>query len=67
MNDVWKYENDILKPVDVKIDNNDEEGITIKIHASNAIHIYGKVKGRKYRSHIDRNCHRWNNRSNSLN
>jgi hypothetical protein len=38
LNDVWKYENDILKPI--------VEPVTIKIHGSQYIHILGKVTGR---------------------
>jgi hypothetical protein len=38
LNDVWKYENDILKPI--------VEPVTVSIHGSQYIHILGKVKGR---------------------
>jgi hypothetical protein len=52
LNDVWKYENDILtKILPAESNNNDDElsileSFTIKIHASNSIHVLGKVKGR---------------------
>jgi hypothetical protein len=52
LNGVWKYEHDIIKEtLSTEMDNNDEEdGIkdasTIKIHASNSIHIVGSIKGR---------------------
>jgi hypothetical protein len=51
-NDVWKYEDDILKEtLPTENDNNNEKDgiedvLTINIHASYSIHIFGKVKGR---------------------
>jgi hypothetical protein len=53
LNDVWKYENDILKEVLLTDDELiDEEKIVItymslniKLYASNSIHILGEVKG----------------------
>jgi hypothetical protein len=38
LNDVWKYENDILKPI--------VEIVTVKIHGSQSVQILGKVKGK---------------------
>jgi hypothetical protein len=46
LNDVWKYENDILKEIDSNNEKEEKlEDLTIEIHTSNFIHIHGKVKG----------------------
>jgi hypothetical protein len=44
LNDVWKYENDILKEIPPSVKTS--EPATVKINASNSILINGKVKGR---------------------
>jgi hypothetical protein len=42
LNDVWKYENDILKVMD---DVKEYMDLNIKFVASNSIRILGEVKG----------------------